>query len=522
MMLPSALRARRIWRAGAALAVPAALLVATPACTDLEETPVSAITPNNFYRTDVEILGGLASVYAGLRNTMWGYYNLSQVTTDENIVPTRGSDWFDNGRWLEIYRQRWTPTSGSALDDIQGTWNDLFAGVTRANVVLNGLAGANIQNKTQIEAELRFMRAFYYYLLMDMFGGVPIVTDISIEPRERKTRAEVFTFIESELNAIRTALPETWPADSYGRATRGAVDAMLANMYVNSRVFTGTVTTAGLTPGQARWQEALTAAERVINSGRYSLATNYQALFSATNQGNPEHIFVVRHKAAPGLGLSIAMRGNHYNAGFAGDAPWNGFATLAETFRAYEEQDVRRRIFAVGQQFDLRTGAPVRDRAGNLLVFTVDIRDPSAASEAEGARLVKYTPDPNAVGGGHHGNDFVYFRLGEMLLIRAEALNELGRTGDAIAQLNTLRARAFNPARPLASTLSQAQVREAIYRERLFELAGEAKRRQDMVRFGTYTGARAFKTAGEPFRILMPIPQPQIDVNPKLVQNPGY
>jgi hypothetical protein len=85
-----------------------------------------------------------------------------------------------------------------------------------------------------------------------------------------------------------------------------------------------------------------------------------------------------------------------------------------------------------------------------------------------------------------------------------------------------LRARAFTPARPLAATLSQAQVRDAIYRERLFEFAGEAKRRQDMVRFGTYTGARAFKTAGEPYRILMPIPQTQIDINPLLTQNAGY
>jgi starch-binding outer membrane protein, SusD/RagB family len=105
-------------------------------CTDLEETPTSAITPNNFYKNSDEVLGGVASVYAALRGTMWGYYNLSQVSSDETIVPTRGSDWFDNGRWLDLYRHTWTPTSGSGLEDISGVWNDLFGGVARANVLL--------------------------------------------------------------------------------------------------------------------------------------------------------------------------------------------------------------------------------------------------------------------------------------------------------------------------------------------------------------------------------------------------
>jgi starch-binding outer membrane protein, SusD/RagB family len=524
MTFSASTRARRFWRAGAALAVPAAVLVAVPACTDLTEAPTSAITPGNFYRTPDEILGGLASVYAGLRGSMWGYYNLSQVTTDENIVPTRGSDWFDNGRWLEMYRQRWSPTSGSGLDDIAGVWNDMFGGVSRANVVLNALENVDVPNKAQVQAELRFLRAFYYYTLMDMFGGVPIVTDNAIQPRERATRAAVFQFIETELNAARPALLEVQPASGYGRVTRGAADALLANMYLNARVYTGTVTTAGLQPGTARWQEAVTAADRVLNSGRYSLASNFQGMFSSTNSGNSEHIFVVRHRAQAGLGLSIPMRMNHYNAGFSGDSPWNGWATLAETYATFDSVDVRRRVFLAGQQFNLRTGEPVRDRNGALLIYTPIIRDPSAASESEGVRLAKYTADPNAVGGGNHANDFVYFRLGEMIMIKAEALNELGQTAQAITEINRLRARGFpnQPAKLLASTLTQAQVRAAIYNERLFEFAGEAKRRQDMVRFGTYTGARAFKTAGEPYRILMPIPQTQIDINPLLVQNAGY
>ncbi|MFL5594984.1 MAG: RagB/SusD family nutrient uptake outer membrane protein, partial [Gemmatimonadaceae bacterium] len=88
-----------------------ALLVLTPACTDLTEVPQSSITPDNFYKNEIEATGGLASVYAGLRNFNEEYYNVSEVSTDEIIVPTRGTDWYDNGKWLDIHRQTWTANS---------------------------------------------------------------------------------------------------------------------------------------------------------------------------------------------------------------------------------------------------------------------------------------------------------------------------------------------------------------------------------------------------------------------------
>src|ERR1700712_175778 len=109
-----------------------AALALAPACTNLTEVPKDALTPDTAFKTDLEIVAGVASVYANLRGTLWGYYNLSELSTDELLVPTRGSDWYDNGRWLEIHRQAWTPNSGSALDDMNGTWNTLFAGVAKA------------------------------------------------------------------------------------------------------------------------------------------------------------------------------------------------------------------------------------------------------------------------------------------------------------------------------------------------------------------------------------------------------
>ncbi len=491
-------------------------------CTNLTEVPQDALTPDNAFRSDAEVLAGVASVYAGLRGTMWEYYNLSEITTDEMIVPTRGQDWYDNGRWLEIYKQNWTSSSGATLEDVNGAWNNLFSGVAKANLMIDVLTKAGGPNAPSTIAEVRTLRAWYYYMLMDFFGGVPLVVDTKVEAKPRVTRDSLFRFIESELNAARTVLPPTRSGDQAGRLTSGVANAMLASLYLNAQVFTGTVSASGLAKGTARWQDAITAADRVINSGQYSLATNWRKNFTPDNHESPENIFYIQHtNASPDLGMSLPMRTLHYNMLNVQGGPWNGFAAIAETYQAFDPADKRREIFLVGQQVSFDTGLPVKDRGGNPLVFTVTIGNENQAAENEGPRYNKFVPLPTALSGASHPNNFPFFRLAEMYLIKAEALNELGQAG-AVAQVNLVRARQFTPAQPLAAGLSQTELRTAIFNERLFEFTAEAKRRQDMIRAGTFTGARRFKTAGSGNKILFPIPATQISSNPLLTQNPGY
>jgi hypothetical protein len=510
-------------------AVLAALVALPPlACTDLTEVPNDALTPDNAFKSDAEIVAGIASVYARLRNPLWGYYNLSEITTDEMLVPTRGSDWFDNGRWLEIHRQTWTANSGSALDDMNGAWNDAFSGVARANLMIDVLEKAGGTSNAQALAELRTLRAFFYYMLQDFFGGVPVVTGTALEASARVSRDSVFKFIEAELTAARTALPEKRDAAQYGRLTRGAADAILASLYINAGVFTkdqginatGYNSCAGInvTGGKNACQAAIDAADRVINSGVYSLATDFASNFSTTNESSPENIFVVAHTNQPGLGMSLPMRTLHYNQlSTGGGGPWNGFATLAETYTSFDAADKRDVMWLVGQQFSFNTGQPVNDRAGAPLIFTPEIKNIEQATEAEGVRFNKFPPLPNALAGDAHPNDFPWFRLAEMYLIKAEAQLALGNAGGALTNVNLVRARAFNPPKPLA-----AVTQNDILRERLFEFAGEAKRRQDLIRFGHYTEARRFKQQREPYRVLFPIPATQIQSNSKLTQNAGY
>ena len=508
-----------------------ALLILAPACTDLTEVPQSAITPENFYRNEDEVVGGLASVYAQLRTTDDEYYNTSEVSTDELIVPTRGQDWYDNGKWLDIHRQTFTPTSPAGLDNINSAWVNMFQGVARANVVLDGIANTNFASKATVTAELRVLRAWYYFLLMDLFGGVPIATDPSIAARPQASRDSVFRFIESELKASRADLPVNWPSNMNGRITQGAVDAMLASLYLNAQVFTGTVSATGLAPGAARWADAVTEANLVINSGVYQLATNttagcsttgcgWRSNFTADNYKSPEIIFAVKYLNQSGLGLNFLMRALHYNQ-YDSPAPWNGFSTLADTYAAFDPNDQRRQIFLAGPQINLVTGQPAKDRQGNPLVFDPNIPDVTAATEGQGVRIDKWPVDPNHVQ-QDNGNDYAFFRLAEMYLIRAEANNELGNTAAAILDLNLIRARAFSPPQP-TTAVTQAQVRDAILNERLFEFTWEGKRRQDLVRAGKFTSGTWYaKTTSTPFRVLFPIPQTQIETNPQLKQNPGY
>jgi hypothetical protein len=308
-----------------------------------------------------------------------------------------------------------------------------------------------------------------------------------------------------------------------GRITKGAADAILASMYLNAQVFTGTVDASGLQKGTAHWQDAVDASDRIINSGVYNLesASTWRHNFSADNYSSPEIIFAVKFTEQAGLGLNFMMRVLHYTQ--YNGSPWNGFATLAETYNAFSSTDQRKAIFLEGRQFNLDTGQPVNDRSGQPLIFDPAIPDITQATEGAGVRIVKWSYDPAHVA-QDAGNDFAHFRLGEIYLIKAEALNELGRTAEAVVLVNAIRARAYSSPQPLdPTTFTQASFRDQILTERLLELTAEGKRRQDLIRMGKYTqGTWAFKDVTPPYKILMPIPQSQLETNPLLKQNPGY
>jgi len=525
-----------------------AVLLTTVECTNLNEPPHNALTPETAFQTDAQILAGMAGIYAQLRplDNNVGYMSVEGLPTDEIIVPTRGSDWFDNGQWLDMHRQTWTANSGGTLTFLNGTWNDIFGGVAKANLLIDviskaGGCDANLANcsspkSDSLLAELRTLRAFDYYMLQNLFGGVPLVTTTASTQSPRTARKDVVAFVEKELLASRDKLPTKWPAAFSGRVTAGAANAILASLYLNAGVFTketgisatGYNSCSGVTmSGGAACTAAIAAANAVINSGVYTLNPKWADNFGPNNQGSPENIFVISHTKNQDLGTNWPMRTLHYNQipSTQGGA-WNGFSTTAETYAQFTPTDDRRGMWLAGQQKSFETGLNVTDRTGKPLVFTPTIPDATAADEAQGVRFNKFAPLPFAASGSDHPDDFTIFRLAEMYLIKAEAENESGQTSQAIADLSFIHNK-HDAANPITAT-TQAQVRDAILRERQLELSAEGKRRADMIRFGKFLSwTEASKngvsnTARDAHLLLFPIPAPQIASNPLLSQNPGY
>ena len=519
-----------------------ALLVVGGSCTDLTEVPHDALTTANAFHSDAEILAGVAGVYSTLRAFEWvGYITLQDLTTDVAIVPTRGSDWYDNGQWLDLHRQTWTANSSGTLAFVNGAWNDIFGAVAKANLMIDVITKANSGAKGDSTlAELRALRAWDYYMLVDMFGGVPLVTTTELKQYPRVSRDSVFRFIEAELLAARDKLPVKWDASYYGRLTKGAANAMLASLYLNAGVFgkntgvSGTAvnscTTVNVSGAKSGCQAAIDAANLVINSGTYTLNPNWFQNFALDNKSSPENIFVIVHVSTQGIGGSWPMRTLHYNQLSTGQgSPWNGFATTAETFNKFTTTDERRGMWLFGQGKSFETGQPVNDRTGKPLVFTTAIADANAASEAEGVRFNKFVPLPSAPVGAGATNDFTFFRLAEMYLIKAEAENELGQSAAALADLAIIHDRhdKANPVSGMGLT-SQGLIRDAILKERLLEFSAEGKRRTDMIRQGKFlswteaTRNGVSSSARDVRFILFPIPAPQLASNPLLTQNPGY
>ncbi|HEU4994973.1 MAG TPA: RagB/SusD family nutrient uptake outer membrane protein [Gemmatimonadaceae bacterium] len=533
-------------RAGlSVLAAP--FLLATASCTDLTVQPHDSLTPDNAFKSDAEILAGVAGIYATLRvlDNNVGYMSIEEVTTDMTIVPTRGSDWFDNGQWLEMHRQTWTPSSAGASTFLNSSWNDMFGAIAKENLMIDVVTKANSGAKGDSTlAELRTLRAFHYYLLMNMFGGVPLVTQYPTPgPSARVTRDSVFKFIEAELLAARDKLPLKWPAAYYGRLTKGAANALLATIYLNAGVFKKDVGPAAVTgkinptsynscngiavTGGDACAMAIAAANAVITSNQYTLSANWADNFSLTNKNSTENIFVIEHSKDKEIGGNWPMRTLHYNQLNTGwGSPWNGFATTAETFAQFSATDDRRSMWLFGQAKSFQTGANVNDRAGAPLIFTPTIANAASANEAEGVRFNKFPPLADAPSGNGHPNDFTVFRLAEMYLIKAEAENEAGQTANALTDLKFIHDK--HDAANAITAATQAQIRDAILKERLLEFAAEGKRRTDLIRHGkftTWTEASAngvSNTARSPHLIVFPIPAPQFASNNKLVQNAGY
>lgn len=478
-------------------------------CTKIDEEVYDKYPAEEFYGTpegaDVALAGVYAKIagnwggvgYAGADN---GWYDMVSMSSDEQVIPHRNTgDWqLDFAR---LYKHEWLPTDLI----INNTWNWLYSSIFSANLAVEQLESSN----ADIEkiAEARVVRAFFYYLLMDAFGNVPFYTEnsVTVDQLPQVEREELYAFIVEELTTNVPHLHTTKGGTFYGRFNRWAGYGLLAKVYLNAQVYTG----------QPQWEKALEAIEN-LEQGGFSLhpggesassplGYQYYELFGDVLPGDETILamYATANIVSRNIYTIRSLSGPHAMALF-GYSGWNGTIVPNAYYELYEDGDIRKAQFAVGQQ---PGGVEYAPEVSNL--------DNPGADPFAGVRNMKFYPvDP--MDGGGASNDFPIFRYADFMLMKAEVLVRLGRAAEAKPLVDAIRQRAG--VEPLAA----APGLEDIYLERSLELNWEGHRRQDMIRFGTFLDPNKFRGASPEFRTLFPIPTGALDANPNLVQNPGY
>lgn len=520
----------------------------------LDESPKDRLDEETAYSTLSDVQrNGVLSLYnyvggyvdsQGLQGTGRGIYDLNTFTTDEAMMPTRGGDWYDGGFWQGLYLHRW----GVNNEAIYATWEYLYRTVILCNGSLEKIQAFSAAHPTEevapLVAEVRALRAMFYYYIMDLFGSVPLIEKSSpaLEEIVQEKRSKVFYFIVKELMDSEPFLSlerSNQPGVYYGRVTRPVVWFLLAKLALNAEVYADDDWTDGSRPdgkslffevdGQSlnAWQTVCRYGEKLAAAG-YSLEEDYTANFAVFNESSKENIFVIpMDKTLYANQFIYLFRSRHYNHAKAyGLGGENGASATKEVLEAfgYDTPQVDARFdycYFAGPVNDLEGRQVMLDDGVTPLVYepwkvALDVSGQSWEKTA-GARMKKYEVDPTALKDGKLlDNDIVLFRYADMLLMQSEAKVRNGENGDA--ELNRVRSRVGMP--PQTATL------DCLLEERMRELAWEGWRRQDLIRFGRFTRAYSDRPQlpGEEngYTTVFPIPEKVVGMNPNLYQHKGY
>lgn len=542
-------------------------------CTKLDEKLYGEVTPDNFFKTESEFISALGAAYTQFGGWATGDpQTLQEMTTDEMTAPTRGQDWDDGGNWRRAHLHSWTKEDGV----MSGAWNFGFNGVNTANRLIyqfqSLVAGGQVKQDVAdaYVAELQAVRGFFYWQLIDMYGNVPLVTDFAKAEATPKTetRANVYAFIVGDLEASVPKLSKAVDGTTYARMNYYAGQTLLAKLYLNAKVYTGT----------AQYDKVIAACDEVINSGKYSLESNYFANFNVNNSGSKEFIFAIPYDKVFFTGFNLVMQTlsylNQQTYNLAAQ-PWNGFCSLEEFYNSYDNADIRkgevgtlagpavkRGNFLAGYQYS-SAGAILQDdgfEAPNLTRLPAPLLGdpngksfnfgsfgsgrpqinelgPQALREA-GVRIGKWEFEMGGL--SEMSNDYAVFRYADVLLMKAEALWRKSNSptdAAALALVNQIRSRAGVPAlTSLNGKLSFDLAGSVVSGGELFnemgrELAFEKSRRQSMIRWGVYTDINKWAlphynvgdiVVSTPNTNLFPVHKDKLAANPSLVQNPGY
>lgn len=500
----------------------------------LDETPRDQLPQEEAYPNLENLyLNTVATLYnyiggntdgQGLQGTCRGVYDLQTFGSDEAMLPTRGGDWYDGGIWQAMYKHSWT--AGHEIP--KNAWLYLYKMITLCNQSLETLENYMAMADDYYvgwNAEVRAIRAMYYWYLIDLFGDVPLVTDNDISMHEvtRESRAKVFQFCVSELEYAKNYLSyESCVAegDFYGRMTAPVCLFVLAKLMLNHTVYTGT-------ENKAYYEKCIEYCNEIEGLG-YQLEDFYTDNFKVYNESSKENIFTIpMDKYLYASQQQNLYRSYHYRHaaafGFTGE---NGTCATKSVLNIFhygqDDQDIRFTFnYYSGVLYDL-SGDEILDRTGQPLQYYPEevMLDLSGSPyvETAGARMHKYEIDKNAPKDGKQmDNDIVLFRYADVLLMHAEACLRTGQQAEGQKYFDMVRNRVDMPLRQLTY--------ENLLDERLLELCWEGWRRQDLIRFGKYKSLYEGEDAvdeSDGHTCVFPIPADVRALNPNLTQNPGY
>jgi len=528
----------------------AALAGVLASCYKLNEPITSELTPEVFPTDSAQFASASGPAYVALRgNISVEYFFMQTLSTDEAIFPARGGNWYNGAEFQQLHYHTWTKDHGT----VNGNWTWLSTIIGTVNQTLAILQKNEPEGsfKQTNLAELKMIRALSYFIMMDLYGNVPIDTlNGDFTPKPNIPRAQVFNFIEQEIKACLPYLSTATGAATYGRANKWMAYALLAKMYLNATIYTGS----------ERNNDCIDACDNIIKSGNYALepASTYLRMFYPDN-GPQMKEFIFAIPFDPSWSNTFPFRSYNLHArydiprGLAQQkyhlpfTPDGAICTLPEYYANFSDpNDVRNKQWLTGLQYldDGVTPATVTTtKKGYDQFYTgadgsapytyqidlkpeVTLRQDVASFDAGndeiawnmGYRNTKIFPDATSLN-RNQKNDIPFFRYSDIILMKAEAILRggtptLGHT--ALSLVNQLKAERTTS--PALTTVTL----DTIYAERCREFAWEAWHRNDMIRFGKYEGKWGFKTdAGINHRIF-PIPTTAMQLNRALTQNPGY
>lgn len=488
----------------------------------------------------------------GLQGTTRGVWDYNTFTTDEAMTPTRGGDWYDGGYWQNLYLHKWTEDD----KELYETWKYLYKVVMLCNYSLSSLDEySRLLTEEQLQkykAEVRGVRALYYYYLMDLFGRVPIVVDsnASVNDVKQNKRSEVFKFVVDELQSIMMSVADEHSnkeGEYYGRITRPVVFFLLAKLALNSPIYLDDDWTDGvaldgrnidfpINQYHMNAYDATVAYCEMLSASGYHLSPFYEDNFKVFNEESVENIFTIpMDKTLFSNIFDNVARSCHYNHGnVLGFGALNGFAATVSTVKTFgygtEDIDVRYYINFYSDTIYIKNDVVKLDDGNFLAYYPLEIKLDLSGSKYEktaGARMAKYENDET----GSQRNDIVLFRYADAMLMEAEALYRNGKDGTGL--LNKIRERVGTPSiKSIDDYVSPVDGKGArvkgqfILDERLRELVWEGWRRQDLIRFGlfhqAYDQRPQLPDEQNGYTTVFPIPQKVLDLNHNLTQNPGY